>query len=53
MHANGLLTILQENYLKSIVLQSMWKGPFTFKNYGTYLSPRLHTLKDLSTWIGE
>ena len=36
-----------------VVLQSTGKGPFSSYKYGTDLSPRFDTLKDLSLWIWE
>ena len=61
VHASGVLTIFQEcrhtyyswkivlsPFACMVVLQPMWKGPFSVEKYGTDLSPRLDTLKDLS-----
>ena len=66
MHANGYLTMFQEYYIGQhflkifrnpfaykVVLQSMGKGPFSSYRYGTDLSPRFDTVKDLLPWIGE
>ena len=45
--------IVQNPFSCMVVLQSMWKYPFSSFKYGTDLSPRYDTHKDLSTWIGE
>ena len=66
MLANGFLTIFpecwhtyyswkifQNPFAFMVILQFTWKGPLFSKKYGTDLSHRFHTLKDLSSWIGE
>ena len=66
MLANGFLKKIQEYHICQhfwkivknpfacmVVLQSIGKGHLSYLKYGTDLSPRFDTLKDLLSWIGE